>query len=477
MSLTNSNSITSILVSTLNNRKSGFREKMLQKIREDYEKCNKRPEINIPTDTTIFYDGTHHSLKEMKGKLIDIYGQVEVENKIEPTILIEVKASQTEPYQKESQGSNGIYTEVAIEKKIPLIYILPEEYKHEKDLPLDNAKDLNNENKKKGLYVKHYYWPEILDIAKEYDYSGLADQIENFVEIPPKAGSDILLSKNESLFLQTPEYIFSTFEKLKELNNCIATVIKHPSIEKIVKTPYEISYSYNNDYWLGIKPNIDKTYLPFLAVSTNKEKIDEKVKNNCYTDGLFYYAPYTSKEAQAIDQTISSQLSKKMGEKKLVEWLENHKGFFNTLFSLFDKVFKMTKNYKRLTAESHSKYDNNGIGYFLDSGSMFFIGFNPSLELGEGKKLGKDYQYIFSWAIHKNAINESLYSLKGLPDENNYYYFPLNSNSDLFLKFLSAETANEQFDNFNILAEKVLEDAKKYIIPKYEHIVSGKQDE
>ena len=186
---TNSNSITAILVTKLNNKKSGFRSKILS-------------EWEIPDDT-IFYDGTYTTLpfKEMGNAHVDIVGK----SKSKVVIMIEVKANIGEELQK-SQGKGKEYETTANKNTIKLKYIIPEGYAHEENLPESSE------------MIKIIKWSWIYEIAKEYDNTGFCNDIEYFVD--NEFGTiDLLLTKSEVAVFLSPE----TIKKVSDLDNDFIT--------------------------------------------------------------------------------------------------------------------------------------------------------------------------------------------------------------------------------------------------------------
>lgn len=186
---TNSNSITAILVTKLNNKKSGFRSKILS-------------EWEIPDDT-IFYDGTYTTLpfKEMGNAHVDIVGK----SKSKVVIMIEVKANIGEELQK-SQGKGKEYETTANTNTIKLKYIIPEGYAHEENLPESSE------------MIKIIKWSWIYEIAKEYDNTGFCNDIEYFVD--NEFGTiDLLLTKSEVAVFLSPE----TIKKVSDLDNDFIT--------------------------------------------------------------------------------------------------------------------------------------------------------------------------------------------------------------------------------------------------------------
>lgn len=157
---TNSNSITSILVEKLNNRKSGFRYKML-------EVWNSTIDGATLGGDTEFVDGTYRTLPfaEMKNYRVDIIGYSGGNEKV----LIEVKAGRREKLQY-SQTENGAYAKTADQNGLTLFSIIPDKYDHENDIP--------------SIAIV-YKWSVIYKYALEFDNTGLADQIKFFVEKTP----------------------------------------------------------------------------------------------------------------------------------------------------------------------------------------------------------------------------------------------------------------------------------------------------
>ena len=159
MSKTNSNSITSILITELNIEKSDFRSEMLNK-------------FSIKDNRIKFYDGTHNPLRypEMNKKEIDIIARIPGIHK--PKLMIEVKASINEDLQN-SQAIRGAYQRTSTKQGIPLFYIIPENYKHKNKIP-KNATTIT--------------WEDIKDVTQKYS-NKLNIQINNFVEISNKNNS------------------------------------------------------------------------------------------------------------------------------------------------------------------------------------------------------------------------------------------------------------------------------------------------
>ena len=451
MSNTNSNSITSILVYALNNKKSGFRGEMIKKFRNEIalfnqDKSSEEKIEDIPDDI-IFYDGTHTALQinEMQGSQVDIYGKGE--NGAKPLILIEVKASIGEDLQPDSQsGQNCYYANTAKIHHISLFYIIPEGYSHDKNIPYPES----------NLSVTKYYWPEIRDTANIFDNTGLVYQIENFVDIIKNKGNSSLFSKKEKrlIFLE-PEMIKETICKINDLNNILYEVL-FPPRKHTPKTPYDIGYPFgdNNEYWLGIKPNAEKKYLLSLGISSNEAK-DIKFED-VYYDGGYYYYSWSSDGARDAQPNIIEALKNKIDD-PLKEWLgeEETANNINAVYSLRDKLLKLnqyyiskkfSKNLENLKKENGELKDDNAIGTWVKDDT--FLGLNLNVLVPDEPNQTIEKDYIFSLAISNELIDEKKAEDNGAKAHDNYYYFSLSADKDLLYKFIFSETEEEQKNNY-----------------------------
>lgn len=208
---TNSNSMTAIFIFALNNKKSGFRKEFFRF-------------FELEDDDSIFYDGTHSSVEypEMKNKEIDVVGRLN--GKI--TYLMEIKVGINEDLQ-ESQSKNGEYEKTArlhpdVKK---LIYVIPDNYIHENDIPINS---------------KIIYWSEVLKIAQEYDNHGLEDYIKTFVDLPIM--DSVLLGKGE-LFMLLNQKSFNAAENLRK------TVLE--LVKKLENENLCFAEPQNDDYGIG----------------------------------------------------------------------------------------------------------------------------------------------------------------------------------------------------------------------------------
>jgi hypothetical protein len=479
MSLTNSNSIAGILVYALNNKKSGFRGALLKKIREDMrenikEKTDKKSEdFNIPDDTTVFYDGTHHAIEELDRKEVDIYGR---DNKENLTILIEVKANKGESVQEDSQGPGKKYAKVAQKKKCPLLFILPDGYDKKGELqPESENNDIIN-----NLYVKYYYWSEIRDIAREYDNTGLAGFIEYFVDSIDTEGDSRLLSDIEKYYLiADPKHFNKTFTTIKKIYAILSFVTSGKKENKLPLDKNKIGLSYNDETnWIGLRPNWEPKFFLSIAVSKDKKPgtLSEK-SDNVHVDGNYYYTPYNSDEAKEIDpstfEKIDAQIKKNTTIKKCLDNKEQTINNINVVYSSYNKIVNLVKNYLEsigLYSDPGTEYaqkNETGIGHSFGNKKLLFLGVNPAVNIEDN--------YAFSLAI-RNSIVDKKYRETGIfegqtliakyDSKEGYFFFPLSDEKELFLKFLLSKTPEEQQKTFNDLVEKALNKALKFISEK-----------
>ncbi len=264
MNRTNSNSITSILIFALNNKKSPFRNKILKE------------KFGIDSNENLcFYDGTHNPLliPGMKNKQVDIYAR-EI-GKYKVTLMIEIKANLHEIL-RQSQGKKGEYLMVSEHYGIPLFYIIPRQYYHKEGIP-------------KGIIE----WEEILEIAEACkDKTGLSEQIRNFVD----------LNENKIVFGNQEKQYFTNLTKLgkvlakrdlfkNDILNSLSKGAKFPTEEN----SYELgAYWNNNSFFLGYsymyKDFNDTKGKPvfMLTVAENKNNMILGDKGFYYYEGWYY---------------------------------------------------------------------------------------------------------------------------------------------------------------------------------------------
>ena len=221
---TNSNSMTSLLITALNNKKSNFRDTMITLFSKSLNK-------NIPSNT-IFYDGTHQALlyEEMDNNEVDVIARVP--GKRTPVLMIEIKVGIREELQ-ESQREGGAYQRTAENHGIPLLYIIPKNYNYQDNIP---------------SYAKKMNWEEIIKKAREKDYTYLAEQIENFVELSEEnealSKEEVILLTMQSLLREVIETKDKVFEKIEEI------LLKE--YDKFEENPYGAGYYYNDEKFFEV---------------------------------------------------------------------------------------------------------------------------------------------------------------------------------------------------------------------------------
>ena len=264
MNRTNSNSITSILIFALNNKKSPFRNKILK------EKFGIESNENL-----CFYDGTHNPLliHEMKNKQVDIYAREIGKHKV--TMMIEIKANLQETLQK-SQGKNGEYAIVSDHYAIPLFYIIPRQYYH-----------------KEGIPKRIIEWEEILEIAEACkDKTGLSEQIRNFVDLNE---SKIIFSNKEKQYFTNLTSLGKILAKRDLFKDDILKSLPKGAKFPVEENSYELgAYWNNNSLFLGYsyiyKDFNDNKGRPILmlAVAENKNNMILGDKGFYYYEGWYY---------------------------------------------------------------------------------------------------------------------------------------------------------------------------------------------
>ena len=285
---TNSNSITIKLKNILNNKKSGFRIAMMNR-------------FGLTDSNTIFMDGTHSpvNLPEMQSKEIDIWAKDTDNNFV---LLLEVKANVDEDLQ-DSQKRNGEYEKTANKNNIPLFYIIPPAYSHEKQIP---------------KIAEIIYWDEILDIAKECDNTGFAEEILSCVE--NLKNEENVLSKAEASLLFCPELL----KNLLELKRKIGLLMDN--YEKSENTLIINSEQENGDDYFG----------RYIYVKNGKRKVKFWIGYYPYWDNNFSYF------LQVIDTDIIDETRGHEGKDYYKSYWDDLSGF-DIYFPVFNKDAQLQK--------------------------------------------------------------------------------------------------------------------------------------
>ncbi len=325
MSKTNSNSITSILTIALNTKESDFRKKMLELFKKTINK-------NISEDV-IFYDCTHTSLlyKEMNGKEVDIIARKPGMHR--PVMMIEVKANVGEPLQ-ESQAKNGEYEKTSNEHKIPLIYIIPSNYIHVKELP------------EKSKKIK---WEKILEYTEKITVT-FDSQITQFVEI---SNNDNNLTEYEKILLKNEKLLVGIYrtknEVLETIKQCL--VKQKRTITYVEDRPWGSGFYYTykkQDYFLGFNPYYYNDYFLALDIAENLNNYELGDKKKLYYEDGYYFIPILRNSKCYGDEKVLKQIREDLGITHIEEPIINN---FSTFISLQNKIgdekfkglFKVTK--------------------------------------------------------------------------------------------------------------------------------------
>ena len=373
MNRTNSNSITSILIFALNNKKSPFRNRILKEL------------FGIEqNDNLCFYDGTHTPLlfPKMKNKQVDIFAREIGKHKV--SLMIEIKANLRETLQT-SPGKEGEYFKVSESYKIPLFYIIPRQYYHREEIP-------------KGIIE----WEKILEIAETCkDKTGLSEQIRNFVDLDE---NKILFSNQEKQYFKNSKKMQIVFENRNELKvnikNCLPKDSKFPKEEN----SYEYGAYWNNgNCFLGYsyiyKDFSDNKGKPIfmLAVAESKKNMILGEKGFYYLDG-WYYIPVKSAFGDEltledlIEKDISSSIYGKPDIQKIQQLeVDNNIPILNCFIDNIKLLCNEKSILKKFKSVGYFEITNEWFGcYYTKKNSKkennIFIGFDfaedsPSADL------------------------------------------------------------------------------------------------
>ncbi len=354
MAKTNSNSITSIFTVALN-EDLDFKRKVITIFEERIFPKGSERHIDPRVE---FYDCTHTPLlyKEMKGKEIDIIARIPGIHK--PVLMIEIKANTREPLQK-SQKKEGAYHKTAKNHHISLIYIIPENYEHKKEIP---------------PIAKIITWETIQERAGNMKVT-FDTQISNFVELSEKNEE---INKDEKEIFENEEKML-LIKKISELVLYnVAEVLKNKN-RKLFRKPqidqWGIGYLYyfrGTLHYLGINPVLSDyengKYFLSLAIAEDykSNKTMDKIKpEHTYFDNEYYHISILQDASHAGDKDVLSEIRKKL--KRSLKGLINDEIIqsFYTYYSLRSKL-------------GEEKFD----------------------ALFEEKPGGNDYEYIINEKIH-----------------------------------------------------------------------------
>lgn len=342
MSKTNSNSITSILTVALN-QESSFRNKVLDLFEQ---KIGKKIDREVQ-----FYNCTHSPLlyREMNGKEIDIIARVSGKHK--PLMMIEVKASCRETLQG-SQKKGGEYQKTSEKHGIPLLYIIPREYRYKRELP-SNAKKL--------------FWEDIKKNTEKISINVKA-QISQFVEIFETEGGicnkekDIL--SNRELLLKTYKIKKIALEKIEEVLNRNGRVITYEQEDQ-----WGVGKYYKDEgteLYIGFNPQYSeiedgKYFLAFcIAENCDNTDLGDRKSNPLFFDEGYYFLPILNDDHLDGDQKVLSEIREELTNIQIHKDVKKNFKYFYSLRSKigkeqFDKLFINNDDQYKIDEKKYNK--------------------------------------------------------------------------------------------------------------------------
>ena len=450
---TNSNSITAILVTKLNNKKSGFRSKILS-------------EWEIPDDT-IFYDGTYTTLpfEKMGNAHVDIVGK----SKSKVVIMIEVKANIKEELQ-ETQNEDGAYQSTAKEHQIKLKYIIPEGYEHEKTL-LNSSKN--------NIYCKIIKWSWIYEIAKEYDSTGFCNDIEYFVD-NDFGTNDLLLTKSEVAMFLSPETIkkvsdldfgFTSFmSEYVNPNNGIKWKGNKRELIDGLGWKYLLG---EKEIWIGFAEIEEDSKHSLFIYYYNKDAFTSETLCPNFTEGKDYYLKNDNYEiwVPIVDE------KGEIPEFLYKDYNENRQNEFNSLMNFNLKRFLCILDSNNKEVNNIKKYPENktvlspkiiGAVSSLDYKIQTMLGNFIENEKEENLKCEnvRDYEHKLGWYYDLNGINcwIGLYKIDTVSNYSFFIYIyadeiyiPIVEEDGNIPEFLFSENVDDQQNKFNDLVKNNIE--------------------
>ncbi len=292
MSQTKSNSITSILVSELNNN-SDFRVEMLKLFYKKVKNCRKKSDYQKKTleiikkiiakekaeenNAIVFYDCTHSSLhyKEMNGTQIDIIARIPDQHK--PVMMIEVKARFDEELGN-SQAQGGTYQKTSETHGIPLVYIIPQNYKEIKKLP---QKPLSEKSLSLGQII--ITWEKVQEKSRK-EFSEI---INEYVEISYGRNNLQLNEKKDEKIIN---------KAMKVIKNAL-NHINEKNLSK-QKDHWCIGYFYSikgkGDFFIGFTPKYfdnEKFFSLCIAEGYKNTTLGDRAENPLIFNDGWYYLP------------------------------------------------------------------------------------------------------------------------------------------------------------------------------------------
>lgn len=446
---TNSNSITAILVTKLNNKKSGFRSKIIS-------------EWEIPDDT-IFYDGTYTTLpyEEMGNAHVDIVGK----SKSKVVIMIEVKANIKEELQ-ETQNEDGAYQNTAKEHHIKLKYIIPEGYEHEKTL-LDSSEN--------NIYCKIIKWSWIYEIAKEYDSTGFCNDIEYFVD-NDFGTNDLVLTKSEVAMFLSPETIkkvsdldfgFTSFmsEYVSKNTNFIDWEGKKRELIDGLGWKYLLGEKEKKEIWIGFAEIEEDSKHSLFIYYYNKDAFTSETLCPNFTEGKDYYLKNDNYEiwVPIVDE------KGEIPEFLYKDYNENRQNEFNSLMNFNLKRFLCILDSNNKEVNNIKKYPENkkilsskiiGAVSSLDYKIQTMLG--NFIEKKANPKRTDEYKLGWKYKLKEKEIWIGINSSDEYKNQSFFFndeekLIPIVEKNGNVPEFLFAENVEDQQKKFNDLVKNNIE--------------------
>lgn len=400
------NRMTELLVAALNNRKGNFRNWMLNRFGCLFE-------TSFSTDVE-FYVHQFGMYEELNGIEMGIIALVP--GCRTPVLMIALKTDFWEPLH-ESQMEGGAYDITSKKHGIPLLYIIPCSYNQIDEIPA-RAKILD--------------WNVILEVAREYDNTCLAEQIERYIDIFEEGAP---FSKEEVALLTVPSLIKEVQQTENLIFEEIRQILKKHGREfefgKCSLEPHGKGYNYNyngSDLFIGFNRSKDA---PFFALCIKESANTDNDGKLYYEDG-YYYVPILDSDCVEGDEEVLTDLCKFLKKKNVV------------ISRTFEKNFRIMPRLRAKLSRLDYSYSNISCDKsFSDDDHCLILGGEYSIALG----------------IHKDILDKE--KCTDLLETDDYYEFPFCKHTRLSCDFLLSSTDKELQKNYNLLLDAVLKEADK----------------
>ncbi|MBO7419768.1 MAG: hypothetical protein J6U06_01425, partial [Spirochaetaceae bacterium] len=305
----------------------------------------------------------------------------------------------------------GAYDITSKKHGIPLLYIIPCSYNQRDKIPA-RAKILD--------------WNVILEVARKYDNTCFAEQIERYIDIFEE---DAPFSKEEVALLTVPSLIKEVQQTENLIFEEIRQILKKHGREfefgKCSLEPHGKGYNYNyngSDIFIGFNRSKDA---PFFALCIKESANTDNDGKLYYEDG-YYYVPILDSDCVEGDEEVLTDLRKFLKKKNVVISMTFEKTF-HIMPRLRAKLSRLDYSYSNISCDDYS----------------LILGGEYSIALG----------------IHKDLLNKE--KCTDLLETDDYYEFPFCKHTRLFCDFLLSSTDKELQKNYNLLLDAVLKEADK----------------